>query len=364
MSSPESQRDPEEVSMSEAPAAADAPLEVSDPGPPTEDEPCEGPCRAALALAALPECSSPADDAFDAELEDAASSGYSPPEAAMTEAILASLSALRAGDPTAARKAARKAGYTVCKEPTDHDVALWHPRTLEEGYARFAWRVRGARPVIVEAPHPHHDLETDEQARLLFERLAARALLMAGAHRCSATETVGACTGTTGVCGEDDAPYPVSDVAHFDDSIFHAAHVFFSETFGDDWVLSLHGFSESGISVSDGTPVDLPEDAAAARVGAALQAAFPEEPVTSCNPYPGAVVEDRRCGTTNVQGRHLNGAPDACAEPATQSSGRFVHLEQSLEVRQQYGDRVAEAIDAALGAGDQASVPSEPSDPE
>lgn len=330
-------------------AARDAPAsELEPPGASF----CAGECLTARAALDLPVCAEPAEAVFDPEIAPTPSkqqeAGYVPPSSTSREALQAALTALLEGDAEAALRAAELGGYAVCRDPADHDVALFRPEAPEAGYARFAWRVRGAQPVIVEAPHPHYDLETDTQASLLFERLRARALLMAGAHRCSADEHVADCSGTTGVCGQDGAPYPASDVAHSDDTLFHAAHVFFAETFASDWVVSLHGFTESGISVSDGTPAELSGDAAAARVGAALQAIFPEAPITSCNPYPGAVVKGRRCGTTNVQGRHVNGAPDACAAPATESAGRFVHLEQSLEVRRRYPERVAEAIEAAL----------------
>ncbi len=57
------------------------------------------------------------------------------------------------------------------------------------------------------------------------------------------------------------------------------------------------------------------------------------------------MVDARLCGTTNVQGRHLNGASQPCTEAAASASGRFIHLEQSAAVRAQ-----AELVIAALAA--------------
>ena len=43
-------------------------------------------------------------------------------------------------------------------------------------------------------------------------------------------------------------------------------------------------------------------------------------------------LEDRTCGTSNTQGRHLNDSADACEEGAFAASGRFIHLEQNVSV--------------------------------
>ncbi|MCP4808669.1 MAG: hypothetical protein GY884_25290 [Proteobacteria bacterium] len=75
----------------------------------------------------------------------------------------------------------------------------------------------------------------------------------------------------------------------------------------------------------------------------ALAAHF--EGVTTCNELAGATVEQRKCGTTNVQGRQLNGSKEPCEEAAETASGRFLHLEQSSVVRQDLAGVVA-----ALGA--------------
>ena len=97
--------------------------------------------------------------------------------------------------------------------------------------------------------------------------------------------------------------------------------------------MQLHGFARQSSDplaiVSDGT--DAP--AAATHRSRALAAALADltgDAVRSCND-PDAVP--RLCGTTNVQGRMLNGSPDACGTAAAEGSGRFLHVEQALDLR-------------------------------
>jgi len=45
------------------------------------------------------------------------------------------------------------------------------------------------------------------------------------------------------------------------------------------------------------------------------------------------------CATTTVQGRDLNGSEDVCGKKAGAASGRFLHIEQTLdEVRKGFRD--------------------------
>ena len=70
---------------------------------------------------------------------------------------------------------------------------------------------------------------------------------------------------------------------------------------------------------------------------------LPDELVTSCNDYGADNDAERVCGTSNTQGRHLNGSSDACGEGAPSASGRFIHLEQNRTVIEK-ADAVSEAI--------------------
>jgi len=254
------------------------------------------------------------------------------------------LRASASGDGAAIDAAAADAGYRVCVgEGPQAGLTLFEPLALDEGRARVVVRPAGA-PVILEAPHPRFDTTTLEQSIDLFEALGARALIASGTHRCAGTTPSG-CDGTTSACGAP-APYRDSDPAHQIVSMFHAAHVALSEIFSDAVVVSVHGFGQDGASVSDGTTADVDADAPSARLAAALAARVAD--VTSCNDGAGVPVDVRLCGTTNTQGRHLNGSPDACLEPGSTTRGRFIHLEQSRAVRDDRESVIAAFRDALL----------------
>lgn len=259
---------------------------------------------------------------------------------AFSRLIVASLD----GDAEAVEAEAAASGYQVCAgEGVQDGLILLEPIVLDEGRARVVVRPMGA-PLILEAPHPLFDTNTLEQSIDLFEALEARALIVSGTHRCAGTTSSG-CDGTTSACGAP-APYLDSDAAHNLASMFSAAHVTLSGTFAEDVVASLHGFGQDGASISDGTTDDVDASAPSARLAAALAARFAD--VTSCNAGAGVPVEVRLCGTTNTQGRHLNGSPNACLEPGTTTRGRFIHLEQSRAVRADRAGVIAAFRDALL----------------
>ena len=95
-------------------------------------------------------------------------------------------------------------------------------------------------------------------------------------------------------------------------------------------MISLHAFLESGVSVSDGTQGDTDPNSIVARLTQAVAEQLPQEQVTSCNDYGTDRYDPRVCGTTNTQGRHLNGSSNACRERPDEASGRFIHLEQNF----------------------------------
>lgn len=251
---------------------------------------------------------------------------YVVPASARLDALGRSIDRAVDGDLVSAAEAADDAGYALC---ADGDVVIWRP-TDATGQARIAWRRNNAtRGLVFEAPHPFHDTGTLAQASALFERIGARVLIASGTHRCA--NTAAGCTGSSTACGEPSG-YRESDAAHFAVATFQRAHEGFAARFADDVVISVHGFAQDGASLSDGTTAAVAEDAPAARLARAL-VAVGIEGVTSCNPGAGVDVAERLCGTTNVQGRHLNGSPDACNARPPGASGRFVHLEQSRAVR-------------------------------
>ena len=187
-----------------------------------------------------------------------------------------------------------------------------------------------SRALVVEAPHPLFDLDTEEQATAVFVASAARFLLVAGAHRCTDADA-STCSGTTNACDSTIQPYRVSDAAHEDALVFHAVHTLLSDADPELQFLQLHGNGEpcptALVSDCSGTFTDAGN---AAALGAALTARGVA--IGQCGAgYPTATCD--LCGTDNVQARYTAGSAAACTALGTHY-GRFVHVEQQLSLRQ------------------------------
>ena len=272
---------------------------------------------------------------------------YLPPGPNVLDAVLGSFQALMAGDGDGALTALVDSGYLLCKGEDDElGLALWQPEALGTGRSVFAWRALDARPLVVGAPHPYYEAGTMAEAVLLFDELDARALIVSGTDRCANTG-YSYCDGQATRCDAELAPFRESDMAHVVDSVYHRVHEQLYDDHPDDWVISLHGMDDDGISLSDGTTLASAGALPVAMFGVALMSEFSEELVTSCNNWPGAQVDERACGTYNIQGRLVNGSPDPCAQEAANSTGQFLHLEQSTTIRAQ-PERVLDALETVL----------------
>jgi len=284
---------------------------------------------------------------------------YQSPGEPTVRYVVRALQRLLEGDSDRAFKDALVGGYWLCRgEGGEEGQVLGTPAIPNSGHGVFIWRSdEGSRPLIVEVPHPRYDRFTERQGLELFNALRARVFIVASTHRCASTMESG-CDSDADICGRGEGP-PESDMAHALGSVFMNVHRFYAETFPEDLVVSLHGMGKGGISVSDGTTFPTHDSAPVARFAKALQVVFPDEHITSCNEFPGAKVDQRLCGTTNVQGRHVNGIVlDACSEMATRSAGRFIHIEQSLAVRKSW-ERVADAFEQILVQNEQVLVQNE-----
>ncbi len=289
---------------------------------------------------ALPPCAFAdvfVNDALD--VSEPLSEGYVVPTEARLGALARSIDLAIDGDREGASDAASEASYELCQ---DRSLLVWRP-TDATGQARIAWRTDATRSLILEAPHPFFDTDTLAEASALFDRLGARVLIASGTHRCASAAP--GCEGSSSACG-DPSGFRRSDAAHNVIATYHRAHARFADRFASDVVVGVHGFADVGASVSDGTTDPVTLDAPVARLARALVDAGITG-VTSCNSGAGVDVDARMCGTTDAQGRHVNGSADACGASAAAASGRFVHLEQSRDVRASI-DLVASAFEAAF----------------
>jgi hypothetical protein len=244
-------------------------------------------------------------------------------------------------------------GAGTLADAVDYDVAAFRDTATGETYygllpeadngdgrGFFFLRPRAGvqRRLVLEAAHAVEDNRTGVLASEIFRASGARALLLSGADRCASDEESG-CTGTTD-CGN----HRVSDAAHSVDTFFHIFHELASVEHGDTLTLQIHGFKADGtdpeFSVSDGTETNNGSDSYLPNafyldLQARMVAANPglTRNGNSCNSSLTG-QGDFQCGTQNVQGRHLNGSPEACGTEASSASGRFVHLEMSNDLRE------------------------------
>jgi hypothetical protein len=202
----------------------------------------------------------------------------------------------------------------------------------------------GTRALVLEAPHPVADPDTDVETARVFTATRAEWFLLAGSHRCSNTGTSG-CDGTTGVCSANgaQAPYRESDAAHSLTVPFYAVHVALSTSTTSPF-LQLHANGEKCPSalVSDCSG-SFPANGYAATFATAI--ANNGATVGRCGMgYPTATCT--LCASENAEGRVTAGSSDACTMQGS-TYGRFVHVEQQSTITGSTGDS---AVIAAVNA--------------
>lgn len=229
---------------------------------------------------------------------------------------------------------AEAAGYELFRfRDTVTQRWLLHARdATADGQAYLFVNPAARRDLVIEAPHHPFDANTAGQGAFLFRSLAARALLLNKAHRCS-SQTATACDGTTTAC---DGFYRASDVAHATDNVFDLAHRWFTDHTTANFA-QLHGFgAEAGdmAEIGDGTNNDEDPGSVAVTFAEHLSTHVPEPASVHACPGDAGSPPSALCGTTNVQGRYTNEPrDDACTDAASSHSGRFLHIEQALTLR-------------------------------
>jgi hypothetical protein len=205
----------------------------------------------------------------------------------------------------------------------------------------------GTRALVIEAPHPVADPDTDTESARVFTASRAEWYLVAGAHRC-ANMAVSGCDGTTAVCTNGtQAPYREADAAHSTKTPFYAVHVSISNATTAPF-LQLHG---NGEKCPDALVSDSSGTFSASGLAGQLASALEKNGVSvgRCGMgYPTAACS--LCGTENVEARDTAGATDSCT---TQGStyGRFIHVEQQLTISTSTGDApVIAAVNATFPA--------------
>jgi hypothetical protein len=171
------------------------------------------------------------------QLEDfmplAKSGGYVLPTKEERASYSEIISSLEAGDLVNASGLARGHGYALLRyldlgDKEKVSYLLQEGIPVSKGWGLYLIREEAANNIIVEAPHPLSDKQSELIALDIYRALDARALLIAGAHRDA----------------NDDAK---ADVAHTKYSIFQSVHETLlrkTPVFSDvPVVLQIHGFT-------------------------------------------------------------------------------------------------------------------------
>lgn len=241
---------------------------------------------------------------------------YRAPEPAEREAVLGAVAALVGAEEVSgpARQELEGAGFTVgvARAATGGEfLVVRADPTTERSWGLLALPLGRTPQLLVEVPHPRADRETEEVGLALLAERPDAALLVAGAHRRADDER--------------------ADVAHADDSLFHALAVDLSTRL-DLPQLQLHGFGDRAELDADVVLGGGPGDPAPAVRDLADQLRAAD--VEVCRAWA------ERCsgleGRTNVQGR----AVTAAGLP-------FAHVELSAQMRQ----RPQETARALAGFG-------------
>jgi len=236
----------------------------------------------------------------------------------------------RSGRLADARAAAGSSGYQV-EEVHDRAEGRTYAVLREAVPCRMCWGTfvidlgRGTRNVLVEAPHPKSDLETETFGLEAFQGLRATALLVAGTKRDANGQRKTECA------------FNPSDMARNHKSAFMAVHK--SLMRDGAWVLQYHGFTDKAgypdVVVSDG--VERATEGAAPEPGAHLSRLSTEldERGITAGMYTGGEPFKDLAATCNPVGTQTRAA-----------GGVFVHLEHKPAIRKSPTSR-AKAVEAA-----------------
>ena len=295
---------------------------------------------------------------------------YQPAGAAERADLRAGLHALIQDNPATANQRLADAGYAVCSGAIDstfwRDLVLVYPvaglgATTTEGAPMLLLYPgdNGAKSVL-SGPHLRFETLVKEQILTALSNPShfTKGAVLSGTHRCNRlAEAPEEYQGTTSVCG---GSYRTSDMAHNVETAFQDMHDVLRDEYPETFLVQVHGMSEHGISVSRGAnpgagSADHPEDPitrahAHARVelqdllaagGLTTEENLHYQNLTTCTPYThsangvAAPVRQLHCGTRNAQ---------LDREVDNGSADRFIHIEQSMYIRQHHAAYVRWAM--------------------
>lgn len=207
--------------------------------------------------------------------------------------------------------------YCVLREVDDNNGDGY----VDRGLGTFIVDPGAERELVHSAPHPFTDETTEKQAIAIFRETHSRAFLFTGVHR-RASDTKSSCQ----------SDYHVSDAAHEDTHLFHAATAELAAHYGaKPWTeIQWHGMAATtcpGVNafMTHGVSTSPAADSQLVALRTAMRTAHPDWTVQ----VPGT-ADCSMGGTSNVQGRMLNqvAVGNVCGTSTKTSYGRFIHIEQ------------------------------------
>lgn len=205
------------------------------------------------------------------------------------------------------------------------------PNPVTRGWGLYVSNPNYQRDLIVAVPHPLHDSFTPQQGVNMFRYMGGRILAMAGTHRC-ANDEASFSDGTTKVCSDTNTSekYKVSDMAHYDSTAFQIVHESIKELSTNVYAINLHGHANSScedVFLSSGRSDDPQTSLQSVR-----------DSLIALNVDAAMTGDGSSCtlaGTTNVQGRFINGSTNPADDQPVSNTGFFFHVEQSQLIRRQ-----------------------------
>ncbi|UTW61242.1 T9SS type A sorting domain-containing protein [bacterium SCSIO 12741] len=252
----------------------------------------------------------------------------------------------------AAGDSAQKVGYELLEfsDTTSGQNKLYYLLQTQDSnhWGAYIYNPHYCRPLVIQSPHAKKDANTGLQGAYIFMETGAMFFEVNGTHRCNSSSP-STCSGSTTVCSSNSSsrPYPISDLSHTTQSLFQKTTEVIFQEIDKSFFIQLHGFAKKSsdpyVILSNGTQqtpsTDYLDDF---RINL-----FMIDPSLTFKVAHIDTTWTRLRGFLNTQGRYINSSSDPCQSNATQTSGRFFHIEQErskLRDNEAGWTKIAEAL--------------------
>ena len=240
---------------------------------------------------------------------------------------------------SSAQALADSIGYRIIKY-TDNSVTpnktyyiLEKKSTSTNYWGMFIYNPTATRKrLFIQSPHPKFDTYTGKQGFYIFSNLNCRAFFITGTHRCN-NGSPSPCDGTSTVCTGSDDPYRLSDQAHNVNGTLQRTTEICNSAINNLIIIQPHGFAQDtgdpDAIMSNGTRTTPSPDYLTTLKNNML---LIDDTLTFKIMHKD-LTWTKLAATDNTQGRLLNGSGDPCGTAASVGTGRFLHVEQALKLR-------------------------------